>query len=267
MKHIAIALGLLATLAIEAQAEYVEQADPLSEVVGTWNAHGLAIGRSAHAAVSAGPTPSAYLGMGMDPLPFGRKGYGVTLDVQARGGYGATLRLWLADVLVENEAAPHIAVDRPSARAYTHSCFLAMVGRRLVSFDITETDEMDLDVEATGRSKIVLVDPRTFRIIDTAPAFSRIDGTAHATITGGVRVQTRGVYAVSGLEFFDGTLTARNLAANENTLLVNPDEGAWIDIDPVSMYLYLMARPYRQLLARVVAPSRHRSFVWSEWPA
>jgi hypothetical protein len=196
----------------------------------------------------------------------GRKQKGpLFLDVYAAGAYGARLRLWLAGVLVEDEAGSHIDVDRPSARAHEHSCFLAIVGTKLVSFDITETDEMDLDLEATGRSRRVFVDRRG-RIIAREPAFSRVDGTAHGTIFGSVRVYTRGAYARYALKFFDATWTAKNLAADENYVLLRPGDGAWVEIEPVSMYLYLMAPPYRRLLARVVAPREHREFVMEDDP-
>ncbi|MHC4133551.1 MAG: hypothetical protein ACYTDU_11170 [Planctomycetota bacterium] len=129
----------------------------------------------------------------------------------------------------------------------------------MVSFDITETDEMDLDLEATGRSRRVFVDRRG-RIIAREPAFSRVDGTAHGTIFGSVRVYTRGAYARYALKFFDATWTAKNLAADENYVLLRPGDGAWVEIEPVSMYLYLMAPPYRRLLARVVASTGSSSW-------
>ncbi|MHC4492177.1 MAG: hypothetical protein ACYTDU_11180 [Planctomycetota bacterium] len=265
MKHIAIALVLLATLAIEARAQDLD-GGWLEDYAGTPGAQGLGIDRMIYAHVDAGPTPHAHIGMRLWPNVLGRSFENLSLDVRADGAFGAYLHLGLAGVSVADETGPHIDVDLPSARgSQTEDVFLAMVGARLVSFDITVTAEMDLDLEATGRSRRVFLDRRG-RIFDTTPAFSRIDGTAQATIFGSVDVHTRGAYARYALKFFDGALTAKNLSANERWVLVSPGEGAWVVIEPVSMYIYLMARPYRRLLVRAVAPRKDKGLVWREWP-
>jgi hypothetical protein len=251
VKHIAIALALLATLAVEAKAQN------LDEPVGTWGGYGLGIWRRAHANVDAGPAPVANLSMELYPNILGRcpRGSGVSLRVHAHGSSDAYLMLSMEGVMVEDETEAPIEVDNPNARASRSESFLAMVGARLVSFEVTVTDEMDLDLQVTARGRIWLLDPRG-RIIDTAPAFSRIDGTADATILGSVRVHTRGAYARYALKFFGGTLTAKDLGATEDGMLVWDQDSAWIEIDPVSMYLDLIAPPYRRRLASAVAPGR-----------
>ncbi|MHC4133550.1 MAG: hypothetical protein ACYTDU_11175 [Planctomycetota bacterium] len=251
MKHIAIALALLAALAIEVRAQDLE------DHAGTWAGHGLGIYRQASASVDAGPTPDAQLWMRLYPNVLGRcpKSSALNLNAHARGSSGAALTLRMYGVMIEDETGAHIDVDNPDARTSRSECFLAMVGAKLVSFDITVTVEMDLDLQVTARGRIWLLDPRG-RIFRRLPACSHIDGTADATIIGSVRVYTPGAYAVYALKFFGGTLTAKNLAANEDDVLVRDGEGAWLEIDPVSMYLYLMAPPYRRFLARAAAPGR-----------
>jgi hypothetical protein len=260
MKHIAIALTLLATLAIEARAQEHE-AGTLDDYAGEPDAHGgLGIARTISAGVRPGRAPYAWSSMWLRPNVLGRSLGEVDLDVEADAFRSGSLTLSLAGVLVEDEAGSHIDVDVPNARAETGDCFLAIVGRRLVSFAITVTAEMDLDLEVTARLKIIAID-RWGRIVGTAPPLARIDGTAHGIVHGSVRVHTRGVYAFYGLKFFDGILSIYNLAAYWGV-----DAAAVIEIDPVSMYIRFVAPPYNQLHVRALAPKEYEWLVHLEPP-